>query len=437
MLLQEQLVASLMNDLRFGTRIRSDSNISEAKKWALDATEKNKAIRGSLAQMIDQINSDLAIERARVDGLSQLEAGSTTGDAELIDLRVGVDGKTYSNAGTAVRTQFSEYRDVYIGATQPKNPWVKLWLDIAGDSNEELINIPQINDGAPHIDDTWSGKKINDEIKNTSIGLISMTGNSAIANGFLRDILAECDWEIGSIDEGSGERRQTSYAIRANNLITFDFIKYNIPRSKRLLVLEYDVDGNFLEPVRGGGFTGAGILNGDKTRKYRFVIRDVDEFAITYPKEFIRNSGATVWASPKPHLVCNAGNELWDMELDLESIYNEAGDTVNWPGGVKTKGYIKTTNRLIYVPDGVTVKISAYNDLNSFLREEVHTEPFVFMIRPEEKYRLSIFWTTVTEENSHYTINRDYFLMNTPVFVHQTDFGLVAMMQSLISGVQS
>lgn len=47
-------------------------------------------------------NNELATERSRIDSFVALKNGSTTGDAELQDARIGHDGTVYSTAGNAV-----------------------------------------------------------------------------------------------------------------------------------------------------------------------------------------------------------------------------------------------------------------------------------------------------------------------------------------------
>lgn len=71
--------------------------------------------KGELEQDIDskfnersaEWNQALAVERARIDQFTSLKEGSATGDAELMDIRVGADGKTYGSAGEAVREQIN------------------------------------------------------------------------------------------------------------------------------------------------------------------------------------------------------------------------------------------------------------------------------------------------------------------------------------------
>ena len=74
----------------------------------LTPEEKAQACANMGASSIEDnrlLSSEIAVERARIDGLVSLPEGSTTGDAELMDIRVGYDGIKYATAGEAVRVQ--------------------------------------------------------------------------------------------------------------------------------------------------------------------------------------------------------------------------------------------------------------------------------------------------------------------------------------------
>lgn len=88
----------------------ADSNIEEILKQIL-AAKFGKDVRQAIHDGIEQCYEDGKVgavdlvARQRIDNLAKLEEGSTTGDAELRDIRIGYDGTEYENAGEAVRGQ--------------------------------------------------------------------------------------------------------------------------------------------------------------------------------------------------------------------------------------------------------------------------------------------------------------------------------------------
>ena len=77
-----------------------------ANKYEIFTEEEIDAINNKIPELderVDIIESEVDFERKRIDNLAKLEEGSTTGDAELIDIRVNSNGITYANAGESVR----------------------------------------------------------------------------------------------------------------------------------------------------------------------------------------------------------------------------------------------------------------------------------------------------------------------------------------------
>ena len=82
-----------------------------------------KATGEEIARRSADLAAQIATERTRIDNLSTLKEGSTTGDAELQDIRVEYNGNVAPNAGTAVRNQIQ-----------------KLHSTIAGEKENQLAN---------------------------------------------------------------------------------------------------------------------------------------------------------------------------------------------------------------------------------------------------------------------------------------------------------
>jgi hypothetical protein len=94
---------------------------------------------------------------ARMDTFTKLPSGSTSSNAELADIRVGIDGTTYASAGTAVRQQIKDTHVIAVSETEPVRENTQMWIN---PTEDEVITFPEVNDNVINYDDTWSSKKI-------------------------------------------------------------------------------------------------------------------------------------------------------------------------------------------------------------------------------------------------------------------------------------
>ena len=105
----EQGVYEAHQDIATNTQNIENLTTQTGANTSAIALEKTQRQQADSAETLAREQSDNLLS-ARMDTFTQLPSGSTSGDAELIDIRVGADGVTYPTAGDAVRGQVSDLK---------------------------------------------------------------------------------------------------------------------------------------------------------------------------------------------------------------------------------------------------------------------------------------------------------------------------------------
>ena len=191
-----------------------------ARKLA-DANEKAERQR-DIANEKAERQAEIAVERARIDNLSTLTEGSTTADAELLDIRVKADGTTATSAGNAVREQFSELK---------------------GDLED-----------------------VNSKIDYNKTAM-SYGYNSFVDVG---------EWELGMIYNGNNIARDYSIRTKEKVHINENMMVYDLDSDNFVwIAVQYSSDGTFEKNSTVNSAVDK-VFEFDTTKLYRFVIRSKD-----------------------------------------------------------------------------------------------------------------------------------------------------------------
>ena len=88
---------------------------------AVESTDQNMESEVSRIDADKATKAEVEVERQRINNLTSLPEGSTSGDAELMDIRVGADGTQYQTAGEAVRGQVGGLKNDLVNNTLKKS----------------------------------------------------------------------------------------------------------------------------------------------------------------------------------------------------------------------------------------------------------------------------------------------------------------------------
>lgn len=100
-----------ITDLQNTTKASLDYQNTKIDNFKSEVNTSLSNQNTSINQTNSAQNSKIATLESRMNTFTSLSEGSTTGDAELQDIRVGANGTTYSTAGDAVRGQYSQLKE--------------------------------------------------------------------------------------------------------------------------------------------------------------------------------------------------------------------------------------------------------------------------------------------------------------------------------------
>ena len=187
---QQTLVEQILSKTGQETSERKAADEKEkSERIAAIEKERNERTLGDNTERAER-KAEIEVERQRLNSLTKLPEGSTTGDAELQDIRVGANGETYETAGAAVREQIGSLKKDLDDLTEPtKNKFTRdIIVSENGFEFKNNIISNNITDTKSYTAIKLYGKKDNVNVETYATNKELMIGNNVFYFNVKQDI---------------------------------------------------------------------------------------------------------------------------------------------------------------------------------------------------------------------------------------------------------